>query len=160
MGAAIPGAAGLFGAMQLGLTHSKKNRIWITPYLQDHLMDFEMLTHSMTQQPTRLAKIVPDYPSVIGAVDATQVGMGGMLFAKGKDPVMWCTTFLDDIWQHMVTIKNTAGDITNSDLEQAGVLTQANVTNNLYDLHDCTLATLNDNIAAISQNQKGALTSH
>ena len=33
MGASIPGAAGLFGAMQLGLTHSEKNRVWITPYL-------------------------------------------------------------------------------------------------------------------------------
>ena len=75
-----------------------------------------------------------------------------MLFAEGKHPVLWCTTFPDNIQQCMVTIKNTAGDITNSDLEQAGVLTQANVTNNLYDLHDCTLATLNDNIAAISQN--------
>ena len=49
MGAAIPGAASLFGAMQLGLTHSKKNCIWIMPYLHDHLMDFEMLAHSMTQ---------------------------------------------------------------------------------------------------------------
>ena len=48
MGAAIPSAAGLFGAMQLGLTHSEKNRVWITPYLYDHLMDFEMLAHSMT----------------------------------------------------------------------------------------------------------------
>ena len=52
----------------------------------------------------------------------------------------------------MVTIENTAGDITNSDLEQAGVLVQADVTNNLYDLHDPTLATLNDSITAISRN--------
>ena len=88
-----------------------------------------------------------------------QVGMGGVLFAKGKHPVMWCMTFPDDIQQHMVTIKNTAGDITNSDLEQAGVLAQADITNNLYDLRDRTLATLNDNIAAISWNRKGALTS-
>ena len=106
----------------------------------------------MTQQPTRLAEIVPDYPSVIGAVDTAQVGMGGVLFAKGKHPVMWCTTFLDDIQQCMVTIESTAGDITNSDLEQAGVLAQADITNTLYDLRDCTLATLNDNITAISRN--------
>ena len=39
MGAAIPGAAGLFGAMQLDLTHSEKNCVWITPYLHDHLTD-------------------------------------------------------------------------------------------------------------------------
>ena len=95
---------------------------------------------------------MPDYPSVIGAVDAAQVGMGGVLFAKGKHPIMWQMTFLDDIQQHIVAIKNTAGDITNSNLEQAGVLAQADVTNNLYDLRDRTLTTLNDNITAVSRN--------
>ena len=49
MGAAVPSAAGLIIAMQLGLTHSEKNCVQITPYLRDHLMDFEMLTYSMTQ---------------------------------------------------------------------------------------------------------------
>ena len=67
--------------------------------------------------------------------------------------------FPDDIQQHMVTIKNFAGDIANSNLEQVGVLAQANVANNLYNLWDHTLATLNDSIAAVSWNQKGALTS-
>ena len=102
---------------------------------------------------------MPDYPSVIGAVDAAQTDMGGVLFAKGKHPIMWHVMFPDDIQQCMVTTENTAGDITNSDLEQAGVLAQADVVNNLYDLRDPTLATLNDNVAAISCNQKGALTS-
>ena len=136
MGAAIPGTAGLLGVMQLGLTHSEKNRVQITPYLRDHLTDFEMLAHSMTQRPSHLAKIMPDYPSVIGMVDAAQTGMGGMLFAKGKHPMMWCAMFPDDIQQCMVTIENAAGDITNSDLEQAGVLAHADVTDNLYDLQD------------------------
>ena len=49
MGAAIPSAASLFGVVQLSLTHSEKNRVHITPYLCDHLTDFEMLSHSMTQ---------------------------------------------------------------------------------------------------------------
>ena len=49
MGAADPSAAGLFRAMQLGLTHSEKNCVRITPYLRDHLMDFKMLAHSMTR---------------------------------------------------------------------------------------------------------------
>ena len=106
----------------------------------------------MTQRPTCLAEIVPDYPLVIGAVDAAQAGMGGVLFAEGKHPVMWRVTFPDDIQQCMVTIENTAGDITNSDLEQAGVLAQADVANTLYDLRDRTLTTLNDNITAISWN--------
>ena len=85
--------------------------------------------------------------------------MGGVLFAEGKHPIMWHAMFPDDIQQRMVTTENTAGDITNSNLEQVGVHAQADVVNNLYDLQDCTLTTLNDNVAAVSRNQKGALTS-
>jgi hypothetical protein len=54
---------------------------------------------------------------------------------------------------------NRAGDITNSDLEQAGVLGQADVTASLFDLRELTLATVNDNVAAVSWNRKGAVTS-
>ena len=42
------------------------------------------------------------------------------------------------------------GDLTNSDLEQAGVLAQADMATHLFDLQELTLATLNDNIAAVS----------
>ena len=85
--------------------------------------------------------------------------MGGVLFANGKHLIMWHITFLEDIQQCIVTTDNPGGDLTNSNLEQAGVLAQADVTNNLCDLHDCTLSTLNNNITAVSHNHKGALTS-
>ena len=111
------------------------------------------------QRLTCLAKIVPSYSCVIGAVDAMQTGIGGVLFAKGKHPIMWCATFLDDIQQCIMTTENAGGDLTNSDLEHAGVLAQADVANNLYSLCDHTLSTLNNNIGAVSRNQKGALTS-
>ena len=48
----------------------------------------------------------------------------------------------------------------NSNLEQAGVLAQADVMNTVFDLCDRMLATLNDNITAISHNKKGAITSN
>jgi hypothetical protein len=48
MGAAIPGAAGLFGPMQLvGLKHADQHRVRITPYLYVHLSDFKVLAASM-----------------------------------------------------------------------------------------------------------------
>ena len=43
MGPAVPGASGLFGALQLGLSHVDKHCVWITPHLQAHLMDFKAL---------------------------------------------------------------------------------------------------------------------
>ena len=86
--------------------------------------------------------------------------MGGVLFANEKHPIMWCATFLEDIQQCIVTTNNPGGDLTNSNLEQVGVLAQANIANNLFDLCDHTFSTLKDNIAAISHNHKGALTSN
>ena len=47
MGPAIPGASGLFGALQLGLSHADKHWVWITPHLWAHLMDFQALAHSI-----------------------------------------------------------------------------------------------------------------
>ena len=61
---------------------------------------------------------------------------------------------------HIVTYDNPGGDLTNSDLEQAGILAHANVAASLYDLQELTLSTLNDNSAAISRNRKGAITSN
>jgi hypothetical protein len=43
MAPAIPGSAGLFGALQLGLSHTDRQRVRITSHLRHHLTDFEML---------------------------------------------------------------------------------------------------------------------
>ena len=124
---AIPGATSLFGGMQLSLMHLDSH------LLHDHLTDFEMLTLSIAhQQPTHLSEVMPNCPCVIDANITTRTKMGGVHFAKGRHPIIWQTTFAEDIQQHIVTIKNLGGNLTNSDLEQAGVLIQANLANNLY----------------------------
>ena len=56
-------------------------------------------------------------------------------------------------------MENMAGDLTNRDLEQAGILAHAHVAASLYNLRELMLATLNDNTAAVSRNHKGAVTS-
>ena len=134
MGPAIPGSAGLFGALQLGLTHSDRHRVCVTPDLRNHLSDFEALARDVSQRPTRLAEIVPDYPSAIGSVDAAKTGMGGVIFIPGHPPTLWRATFPRDIQERIITTENMTGDLTNSDLEQAGVLAQADVTVSLYDM--------------------------
>ena len=102
---------------------------------------------------------MPNYPLAIGSIDATKSSMGGVLFADGKQPLLWRAPFPPNIQACIISTKNPNGDITNSNLEQAGVLAQADVVNTVYDLHNWTLATLNDNIMAISCNKKGAITS-
>jgi hypothetical protein len=70
----------------LGLSHVDRHRVRITSHLRDHLVDFETLARSILQRPTRIAEVVPDYPSAIGAVDAAKAGMGGVVFAPGHPP--------------------------------------------------------------------------
>ena len=76
-----------------------------------------MLAMSVSTRPTRLAKVVPDYPSVIGAVDSAKPGMGGVLFTEGEAPIMWRAQFPEDIQERIVSSDNPTGDLTNSDLE-------------------------------------------
>ena len=68
--------------MQLGFSHTNKHHISITSYLCDHLSNFELLTQSVATLPTCLAKVMPNYPSIIGSVNATKSGMGGVLFVE------------------------------------------------------------------------------
>ena len=154
MGAMITGCAGLFGTLQWGLSHADKHHVCITSHLWDHLLDFKLLAQSIT-----LAEIVPNYPSVIGSINATKSGIGGVLFADGKAPILWQAPSPSDIQTCIISTDNLNGDITNSDLKQAGMLAQANVANTVYDLHDQMLATLNDNVFAISLNKKATITS-
>ena len=109
MGPAVPGSAGLFGALQLGLAHSDKHQVKITRFLRDHLTDFEALARDISIRLTRLAEVVPDYPSVIGLVNAAKPGMGGVLFAPGHPPTLWRAAFLLDIQVCIITYDNPGG---------------------------------------------------
>ena len=49
MGLAVPGLAGLFSALQLGLSHANKHWVKITWHLCDHLDDFKALARDISQ---------------------------------------------------------------------------------------------------------------
>ena len=86
-------------------------------------------------------------------------GWVALCLPQGTPPTLWQAAFPPDIQARIVSTANRAGDITNSDLEQAGVLGQADVAASLFDLWELMLATVNDNMAAVSRNRKGAVTS-
>ena len=48
MGLVVPGLAGLFSALQLGLAHSDKHQVKITHFLCNHLSDFEALARDIS----------------------------------------------------------------------------------------------------------------
>ena len=48
MGPVVPGSAGLFGALQLGLAHLDKHQVKITCFLCNHLSNFEALARDIS----------------------------------------------------------------------------------------------------------------
>jgi hypothetical protein len=156
---AIPGGKGLFSTLQHGFKYTDKHRIRLSPSIRDHLDDFEELAHSVAARPTRLAEIIPDSPTFIGACDASRRGMGGVWFLPDGSCCVWRQPFPLDIQDDIITATHMTGTITNSDLELAGILGHQDVLTALADVREHTLALLNDNFPAIVRCRKGSITS-
>ena len=155
---AIPGSAGLFSALQLALNEATQNRIKITKHLRRHIHDFALLAADLCSRPTHLAEIVPEAPTSIGATDAAKAGMGGVFFDHEGKPFVWREEFPPEIQQELITFE-TDGTITNSDLEQAAVLTQLELSGRTLPLRYATVDVLCDNTPAVSRFRKGAVSS-
>ena len=79
---AIPGSRGLFSHMQQALKlRDPKGRIRINSHVQATLNDFRWLAKDLQRRPTRLYELIAAAPSVLGTVDASGKGMGGIAIA-------------------------------------------------------------------------------
>ena len=156
---AIPGSASLFCAMQLALNKSEDSRVRITRSLRDHIDAFAALAADLSSRPTHLAEIVPQEPTLLGTTDAAKAGMGGIFYDSTGKPFVWRFPFPDDIQRDLVSYDNPNGSITNSDLEQAGILAQTALMAHHFDVRYATLANGGDNIPAVSRMSKGAVSS-
>lgn len=156
---AIPGGKGLFSILQTGFRYSDRSRVRIDADMRAQLDDFECLATEVSSRPTRLAEIVPDLVTGIGSVDAAGTGMGGVWFTPHGQPIVWRAPFPDDLRRRLVSWKNPTGDLTNSDLELASVVTHQDVLAQAYDVREATIAILNDNTPAVSRSTRGSITS-
>lgn len=156
---AIPGSAGLFSALQHAQNKANGNRVRVTKHLQNHVLDFARLAADLCHRPTYLAELVPESPKVLGACDAARQGMGGIFFDASGEAYLWRHPFEQDIQAELVSEENPHGKITNSDLEQAGVLCQHDVVCLQSDCRYATIETMCDNTPAVSRFRKGAVSS-
>ena len=51
--------------------------------------------------------------------------MGGVFFDEDSAPCVWHAPFPLEVQELLVTVENPEGDITNSDLEQAGAISRS-----------------------------------
>ena len=120
------------------------------------LDDFEQLSNSIGDHPTRLGEIIPDTPVCIGAHDAAGQGAGGVWFTPDRN-LVWRACFPPDIIARLVSSDNPTGNITNSDLEQAGGVWHHMVLANQRDIRERTVQSACDNTPAVSRFRKGSV---
>ena len=120
---AVPAAKGLFSPLQAALIGSDQ-QINITPAIKQSLQDWRALLDEVMTEPTHTEELVKAPPSYVGYCDACKFGAGGVWVSGRKElpPFVWRAAFPEEIQRRVVSFSNPNGDITNSDLEMAGVL--------------------------------------
>ena len=120
MSPALPRTRGFFSVLQAALQYTERHRVRITTRIHALAQDFVALVNSVHQQPTRLAELVPTSPSVVGACDVCQIGMGGVWFDAldpNAAPILWRQKFPAAVAESLITSPNPTGTLSISDLE-------------------------------------------
>jgi hypothetical protein len=163
---ALPGCRGLFSALQFRFK-TDKTRVRLTNVVHDFLDDFRFILDTIDERPMRIYELVPGTPTILGATDASGVGMGGVIFIPDEDSTpsrphyhsfLWRQAFPDAVRDCLVTYTNTNGTITNSDLELAATIAQHDVIATLANVRERTIANLHDNTPTVYWNRKGSTT--
>ena len=161
MTVALPGSAGLFTHMQAALVRAGSgHRVRLTKPVHDELDDWAWIVGTLGNRPTSIAEVVKKHPSYGGDCDAAKAGMGGVCFNLRHPeaaPVLWRAPFPSDIQARVVSFDNPTGDITNSDLELAGVIAQNDVMSQLWDVRHTTIGTRTDNSPAVGWTLRGSI---
>jgi hypothetical protein len=121
----LPGGKGLFSPIYNAMK-GDPTEIPLTPELVQTLQDWRVLLQQIDSRPTSVLELMPKEPWYIGYCDACGFGAGGVWISGTKDiiPIVWRIPFPPDVEKRLVSTNNPNGDITNSDLEMAGVLFQ------------------------------------
>jgi hypothetical protein len=184
---ALPGSRGLFSLLQEALRHHSDGRIRLSQGVHHAISDFHWLANELATRPTRLFEIVPQpEPELLGAADASGLGMGGVWFPLTPQlkeravkttareearkpplrpaettlpgPLLWRVPFSSEIRSKLVSSSNPQGTITNSDLELAATIVQNDIAAQCFDIRERTIASGSDNTPAVSWQRKGSTT--
>ena len=159
---AIAGGRGLLSQLQSVLTFSATakptDRLTLSMAVHDQLDDLRLLIHGLGDRPTQWGELVDSDPSFIGAMDASADGMGGVWFdaLDRLPPILWRQQFPPEVTKDVVSWANPGGKLTNSDLEQAGLVCHPDILAQQHDLRERTILALSDNTPALSRDHRGS----
>ena len=170
MSIALPGARGLFSALQLALSSSSSSRINLNKGVHHALADFRWILDDLANRPTRIAELIPLLPSALGYHDASGTGCGGVWLpapdlpqrhdGPPAQPLVWRYEWPLHIQRQLVTSTNPHGTISISDLELAGGLIHLDILAQHLDARERTVLSKTDNLAALFWQRKGSTTTN
>lgn len=159
---AIPGGRGMLSQLQATLTYSPTasptDRLTLSKAVHDQLADLRRLAEDLGSRPTRWGEVVDSDPAFVGSIDASADGMGGVWIdaLQKLPPLLWREKFPGEVTKAVVSWTNPTGALTNSDLEQAGLVCHPDILAQQHDLRERTICVLSDNTAAISRDNRGS----
>ncbi|KAI2502175.1 hypothetical protein MHU86_12311 [Fragilaria crotonensis] len=163
MTAALPGARGLFSALQDSLRAGDRHRVRLSRLAHASLADFRAIADTLRVRPTRFRELIPvGTPVAHGACDACQKGMGGVWFFPDAPPVVWRAAFPLALQRALITSSNRRGTLSISDLELAGTLAHKQVLTQVcpgQHLAERPVWLAGDNRPALAWATKGSATS-
>ena len=127
-----------------------------TPLFQE-LDGWRALLNSAMAEPTKCTELVTGHPDIIGIVDASKEGVGGVVVGENMAivPVVFRLEWPQEVRALVISDANPNGKITNSDLECAGGLLLWLVIEQVVPcLNNKHVGLLNDNSPTISWLQR------
>jgi len=127
MATAIHSAKYLFSLLQHQLISASSRRFRLTALTRQALTDWVHLARTLHSTPVPIRSLVPHAPHYWAATDASIQGMGGFwvpaITAPDGQPCIWRHPYPSSWAKRLLSTNNTQGDLTNSDLELAALLT-------------------------------------
>ena len=90
--------------------------------LKGALEDFSTIISAIAAEPTPLAQLIPACPDVLGKVDASKKGAGGIWWSTNNEfpPIVWQVEFPPELQRNLEHQAKGNVNATNSDYEALG----------------------------------------
>ena len=92
--------------------------------LRSAISNCRTLLRESTTRPTRCRELVAGWPDYVGVVDASSHGIGGVIIGELSEclPTVFRLQWPPDVTASVISDSNPKGNLTNSDLELAGLV--------------------------------------
>ena len=155
VGICIPAGIGLlsYSSKLASMEGQRYIFIRVGSQLYQELDGWLTMLREATVEPTRCKELVSGHPDIVGIVDASKEGVGGIVVGENEPitPTVFRLEWPEEVRALVISQANPTGKITNSDLECAGTLLLWLVMERVVpDLKEKHVALLNDNSPTIS----------